>query len=129
MTNIPTIITGDPTGVELVNFARQTAQTLVRNNLTRAQIRGIFTEVRKIETLWEGPKQADAIRRLNMLKPKLDYQTARSESVKVLRDVLSAAIDEVNQASDNTERDNRFHRFMDLFEAILAYHRAEGGKN
>lgn len=126
--DISKIMVNDTSGAELVLFARQTAQTLVKNNLTRSQIRGIFTEVRKIDTMWEGPRQGDAMRRLNMLKPKLDYQTSRSESVKVLRDVLSAAIDEVNKADEN-DRSNRFHRFMELFEAILAYHRAEGGKN
>jgi len=69
------------------------------------------------------------MRRLNMLKPKLDYQTARSPEVARLRDVLSAAIDEVNRAGDAEERDKRFRRFMDLFEAILAYHRSLGGRN
>jgi CRISPR-associated protein Csm2 len=127
--DIVNIFKDDPSGSELVTFARQTAKTLVGNNLTRAQIRNIFTEVRKIETMWEGPKQAEALRRLNMLKPKLDYQTARSESVKLLRDVLSVAIDQVNQAADSDERNRRFQRFMDLFEAILAYHRSEGGRN
>jgi len=127
--DVSKIMVNDASGEELVTFARQTAQTLVKNSLTRSQIRGIFTEVRKIDAMWEGPRNADALRRLNMLKPKLDYQTARSESVKVLRDVLSAAIDEVNKAADEKDRSARFHRFMELFEAILAYHRAEGGRN
>lgn len=127
--DVSKVMVNDASGAELVAFARQTAQTLVKNNLTRSQIRGIFTEVRKIDSMWEGPRQGDAMRRLNMLKPKLDYQTARSESVKTLRDVLTAAIDEVNNAPDEKERSVRFHRFMELFEAILAYHRAEGGRN
>jgi CRISPR-associated protein Csm2 len=130
MADISTIMTNDPTGAEMVTFARQTAKTLVGNKLTRSQIRGIFSEVRKIDTMWEGdtPRQTEAMRRLNLLKPKLDYQAARHEEVKVLRDVLIAAIDEVNKAPDTGERSTRFHRFMDLFEAILAYHRAEGGR-
>jgi CRISPR-associated protein Csm2 len=128
MTDVTTIMTADPSGEQLVNFARQTADQLVRNNLTRAQIRNIFTEVRKIEALWEAKPQ-DARRRLNMLKPKLDYQTARNEPVKGLRDVLTKAIDEVEKAADDAERNKRFRRFMDLFEAILAYHRALGGRN
>ena len=128
MSEITNVMTADPSGAELVNFARQTAQQLVKNNLTRAQIRNIFTEVRKIETLWDA-KPVEALRRLNMLKPKLDYQTARSEPVKLLKDVLSASIDEVYKATDQTERNRRFRRFMDLFEAILAYHRSEGGRN
>ena len=88
MTDVLSVMTADPSGSELVAFARQTAVTLVKNNLTRAQIRNIFTEVRKIETQWEGTQQVEALRRLNMLKPKLDYQTARSESVKLLREYL-----------------------------------------
>jgi len=127
--NVHSLFTNDSIGNELVNFAQQTAQTLVKNNLTRSQIRNIFAEVRKIETLWEGTHKPEALRRLNMLKPKLYYQTARNESVKVLKDVLCAAIDEINNAPDDTERNKRFHRFVDLFEAILAYHRSEGGKN
>lgn len=115
----------DESGADLVTFAHQTAQTLVKNNLTRSQIRSIFTEVRQIEALWGRP---EAVRRLNMLKPKLAYQAARSNAVTHLRDVLSEAIDEVVKAPAD-QRDERFRRFMDLFEAILAYHRAEGGKN
>ena len=128
MTNVSTIMTDDQSGAELVSFARQTAQQLVRNNLTRTQIRNIFTEVRKVESMWEANPN-DAMRRLNMLKPKLDYQTARSKQVRVLRDVLTEAINEVEKAPTEEERDDRFRRFMDLFEAILAYHRAEGGRN
>jgi CRISPR-associated protein Csm2 len=125
---VQTLFTNDPSGAELVNFARQTAEQLVKNNLTRSQIRSIFTEVRKIESLWDS-RPEDALRRLNMLKPKLDYQTARSEPVRLLRDVLTNAIEAVNAAPDAEQRDRRFQRFMDLFEAILAYHRSEGGRN
>lgn len=127
MTDVSTLMTTDKSGAELVKFAKQTAQQLVRNNLNRTQIRTIFTEVRKIESLWDT-KPDDAMRRLNMLKPKLDYQTARSRQVRLLKDVLSEAIDEVEKAPNQDERNARFHRFMDLFEAILAYHRSEGGK-
>jgi len=123
--SIHTIMTADESGKELVEFAKQTAETLVRQNLTRSQIRNIFTEVRQIEAMWDTRK-ADAIRRLNMLKPKLAYQTARSASVKHLQEVLSEAITEVENSKD---KDRAFGRFMDLFEAILAYHRGSGGRN
>ena len=128
MASISSVMTADPSGAELVDFARQTADRLVKNNLTRAQIRNIFTEVRKIEALWES-KPDEARRRLNMLKPKLDYQTARSRPVEGLRDVLNKAIESVEGAPDDIERNKRFQRFVDLFEAILAYHRALGGRN
>lgn len=122
---VETLMLQDESGAELVTFARQTAKALVTQNLTRSQIRSIFTEVRQIEATW--PSVA-ATRRLSMLKPKLAYQAARSNTVNHLRDVLTDAIDQVLKAPDN-QRDTRFERFVDLFEAILAYHRAEGGKN
>ena len=122
---VQTLMTADEAGSELVTFARQEAKSLVTQSLTRNQIRTIFTEVRQIEALW--PKQ-EAVRRLNMLKPKLAYQAARSNSVNRLRDVLSDAIDQVVKAPAD-KRDERFRRFVELFEAILAYHRAEGGRS
>ncbi len=128
MSEIQTIMTADSTGQQLVTFAERTAQQLVANQLTRGQIRNIFTEVRKIESLWEVD-QEKALRRLVMLKPKMDYQTARIPQVQRLKEVLSEAIDEVVKGKDNKEKDERFKRFMNLFEAILAYHRAKGGRN
>jgi CRISPR-associated protein Csm2 len=125
---VTSIMTSDKSGQELVTFAQQTASLLVRDNLNRAQIRTIFTEVRKIEALWDA-HPVNALRRLNMLKPKLDYQTARIPAVKTLKDVLIPAIEEVNKGGDEKERSRRFRVFMDLFEAILAYHRSQGGRN
>jgi CRISPR-associated protein Csm2 len=125
--SIQTIMTQDNSGSELVTFAEQTAKTLVGNNLTRAQIRNIFTEVRKIEASWDDENPGDSMRRLNMLKPKMDYQAARAKPVELLRDVLRDAITQVDAASGE-ERNRRFRVFMDLFEAILAYHRAKGGR-
>ncbi len=124
---VQTVMTGDESGAELVAFAQQTADALVKQNLTRSQIRTIFTEVRQIEAIWDKRK-SEATRRLSMLKPKLAYQAARSSTVSQLRDVLSEAIDEVLKARSD-EQDDRFARFVELFEAILAYHRAKGGKN
>ena len=137
MSQIQTIMTNDPTGQQLIEFASQTAQQLVRDQLTRGQVRNIFTEVRKIEALWEAesvkkPEEQNytkALRRLVMLKPKMDYQTARIPQVQRLKDVLSQAIDEVLKGQSPAEQTERFKRFMNLFEAILAYHRALGGRN
>jgi CRISPR-associated protein Csm2 len=127
---IDSIMTKDKGGKELVKFAEQTAITLVGNHLTRAQIRNIFTEVRKIEASWDA-RPEESMRRLNMLKPKLDYSAARNKSVEVLKVVLTDDIDKVAEVADNNaeERDRRFRVFMDLFEAILAYHRAKGGRS
>ena len=127
---IHTIMTADESGKELVEMAKQVAQTLVNNRLTRNQIRNIFTETRQIEAMWQmgGDHKSDALRRLNMLKPKLAYQTARTSSVEDLKKALSEAIDEVEKAPAE-KKDAAFTRFMNFFEAILAYHHALGGRN
>jgi CRISPR-associated protein Csm2 len=59
-----------------------------------------------------------------MLKPKMAYAAARAQGqgAKILTSVLSHAIDAVGSDA------SKFPRFVDLFEAILAYHKAAGGK-
>jgi len=121
-------MTADESGKEMVAFAEQTASGLVRDNLRSTQIRNIFTEVRQIEAVW-NQNPARAMRRLQMLKPKMAYQAARQRQVEKLRDVLVEAIDEVEKQPAGEKRNQAFQRFTDLFEAILAYHKAQGGKN
>jgi len=127
MSEIQIIFNADPSGEKLVKFAETIAKQLVEDKLTRGQIRNVFTEVRKIEALWNTDPEK-ALRRLTMLKPKLHYQTARNAPVKRLKEVLSEAIDCVNKAKEE-ERTEYFQRFVNLFEALLAYHRSKGGKD
>jgi CRISPR-associated protein Csm2 len=92
-------------------------------SLTKSQIRNIFGTVRQIQMNWTGDEEkAASYRQLLMLKPKLQYQAARTKAVEPLAGVLDRAIDHVGD--DRV----RFGRFVDFFEAILAYHTAEGGK-
>jgi len=125
--SVKTIMNQDESGKELVDFAQSTAKTLVRNNLKNAQLRNVFSEVRQVQALWRMENNKEkAIRRLSMLKPKLYYQSARERAIEPLRDVLCEAIDEVVKAPAE-KQDEVFQRFVDLNEAILAFHKAEGG--
>ena len=112
----------------LVKAAEQWGGFLKDNDLKTSQIRTIFASVRQIEMLWpvSAPDSADArsaITQLVLLKPKLAYQAGRNDEVKPLADLLTRAIDLVGEDRAN------FQRFMDFFEAILAYHKAKGGKD
>lgn len=99
--------------------------------LTTSQIRNIFGTVRRIEMNWpeearsdeEQQRQTRAQRDLLLLKPKMAYQAKRERGrgVGTLTRVLTDAIDLVD--GDRI----RFQRFVDFFEAILAYHKAHGG--
>lgn len=120
------IITDQDSTQMLVEWAEKLGTILKSLQLTTAQIRNIFGTVRQIEMSWtpkdtEGERR-DAMRRLLLLKPRLAYQSKRVEAVKWLEKVLAAAIDNVDFSRGN------FQRFVDFFEAILAYHTAAGGQ-
>ena len=116
----------------LVESAQIVGKSLAEMRLAASQIRGIFGSVRQIQMKW--PPGADpstekaSIRQLLLLKPKLAYQAkrdsenTRGQAVESLKQVLVPAIDLV------TNRE-QFTRFAEYFEAILAYHKAEGGKD
>ncbi len=101
-------------GEPLVTAAENLGRKLARN-LKTAQIRKVYGAVKKIQMSEEFNRNE-----LIMLKPKLAYAAARKSEVEDLKDVLTQAINQV----DNAEK---FKNFVDFFEAILAYHRAYGG--
>ncbi|MSP14766.1 MAG: type III-A CRISPR-associated protein Csm2 [Chloroflexi bacterium] len=110
---------------KLVAFAEASGQSLAQQ-LTSSQIRNVFGQVRQIQAIWRiDSQQGRARRQLLLLKPRLAYQAKkeRGHGVEELRDILTPAIDAVFDGSDG-ELNGRFERFVDLFEAILAYHKA-----
>lgn len=100
--------------------------------LSTSQIRNIFGTVRRIEMNWPAAPTdeagqraaAQAYRELQLLKPKMAYQARREggRGVQVLTEVLTDAIDLVGNDRQH------FQHFVDFFEAILAYHKAHGGR-
>lgn len=133
--DIKTIITGSDTDAArlLVKSADSLGSALKNSGLTTSQIRSLFGEVRKIEAQWgmESPQQKQkALRRFILLKPKMAYQAKRSQgsAVRELVDVLDPAVDFVVGETDEKKREDNFHNFVNFFEAILAYHKAAGGR-
>ena len=124
----------------LVEQARAVGGYLYNQRLTTAQIRNVFGTVRSIESTWRTASQPDvsledkqrgsrtAMRELNLLKPRMAYAASRSAPVRPLAQVLEPAIDSVLENNDADQALERFGNFLDYFEAILAYHRAAGGK-
>lgn len=116
---------------KLVESAQSVGESLAGMRLAASQIRNIFASVRQIQMKWPpGSTKATAdagIRQLLLLKPKLAYQASRDGSqggrgVESLKQVLVPAIDLVNDRE-------QFTRFAEYFEAILAYHKAAGGRD
>ena len=88
-----------------------------REKLSKSQIRNIYGAVKQMQM-----KGGLDPHKLLMLKPKLAYAAKRhGKGVNMLKEILTPAIDMVGDDPAN------FDRFVDFFEAILAYHRAYGG--
>lgn len=127
--DIRTIIT-DANGMEiLVKKAQELARELKQNNMTTAQIRALFGEVRQIEAEWSLENQRPAaFRRLVLFQPKMAYRARkeRGPAVKTLVEILEKALKQVVSAPVEN-RNQYFKHFVEFFEAILAYHKAFGG--
>lgn len=85
------------------------------NRLTTSQLRKFFGEVKRQQM--EGYDETAFI----LLKPKLAYAVGRAKEknakIKDFYEVMSAAIDLVHNEC-------QFKRFVQIFEAIVAYHKA-----
>ena len=107
-------------GETLVKEAEKFGRQLAARNLTTSQIRNIYSAVKKMQ-MKGGELDTH---KLLMLKPKLAYAAKRhGGGVDILKVILTQAIDHVGNDSKN------FNRFVDFFEAILAYHKAYGGRD
>ncbi len=121
------ILSGEEGSQTLVRKAEELGKQLVSERLKASQIRAIFDEVRQIESLWLQDAQK-ALHKVHLLKPKLAYRAARSQDgVPTLKKVLSDAIDIVVESPEAAKE--RFRRFTEFFEAIIAYHKAYGGRD
>jgi CRISPR-associated protein Csm2 len=113
----------DPQG--LVNLAESIAKNELwgpKEKFSISQIRNICGTVKKLEM---KACRENVIPELILLKPRLAYIAGKHKNItgmKFLKDLLSQAIDMV------AEKEERFVYFCKFFEAILAYHKAEGGK-
>jgi len=125
--DLVTIVKGDPVdSAKLIDSYANKIGSELSSELKAAQIRNIFGKVRQIERSWalqsdDAEQARSALRDLILLKSKLRYQAERNEEVKGLAALLSRGIDLV-------ETREQFQYFVDFFEAILAYHKAAGGK-
>ncbi len=126
------ITKSDPRSTKLlVDHAEDLGGRLKNANLTTSQIRALFGEVRQIQAQLSIGEQerARALRKLILLKPKMAYRARRERGrgVEELTSVLDPAIDLVVAGTDQEAQERNFQRFVDFFEAILAYHKAAGG--
>ena len=106
----------------------------IAGRVTSSQIRGIFATVRQIQLKWvesgSETTQREVYRQAMMLKPQIHYAAARNgDRIAPLDEYLVGALNKVGEGNpDPKVRRERFMRFVDFFEAIVAYHKYEGGR-
>lgn len=116
---------------DAINFAEDLGRHLASKRLTTSQIRNIYGEVKRIE---EKSKLAshfggEQLQDFLLLRPKIAYAAQRAgtrgvDDFKEVMDAMHVAVMSV----DESERGKAFKRFSNMFEAILAYHKAAGGR-
>lgn len=122
---IKDFITSDANARDMVEEAERLARD-IQKDVSTSQIRNAYGTVKKLEMAGELTPQT--YRQILLLKPKLAYARGRAEgrkrdSYQKLETALGQAIDAIAPQDVET-----FRRFCQFFEAILAYHKAYGGK-
>ena len=105
-----------------VDFCQRAAKCLIENKMSASYIRNIFGELKRIETKGFDKSHID----FYMLRPKVAYSTARAKSremdMSLFREIFEKIIPLVNDSCT-------FKNMVNMIEAIIAFHKAEGGKD
>lgn len=113
-----------------ITYAEKLGIKLVEERFTTSQIRNFYGELKRIQLKSiTGDKQKSAF---HLLHPKLAYAAKRAEKTggrgaTTFKNEILKAHQAVN--IDQEGFDKRFENFCDLCEAILAFHKANGGRD
>lgn len=122
----------------LVKIAQEIAKKMVvkkdRGNVNDAQsvstsqIRNIYGSAKKIEMNLEEGNVEEQYNRLLLLQPKMAYANGRHNKKGKIKG-FALLVECLSHAIDLADGDyQRMKNFFNFFEAVLAYHKAEGGK-
>lgn len=133
---------------DLVKHAEDFGGFLAEEGLKTNQIRKFLDAVNRIKTDFtheENLSLGEIEVALQMLRPKLAYAVGRADrrqeaAIKSFRDVINAAIVKVKKVESLANKDEKeqlnfkaefkadFYHLVYLVESIVAYHKANGGK-
>ncbi len=128
---------------DLVKHSEELGKRLVEQDVKTNQLRKFLDAINQLKvelSLEDKPNIEEIEVSLQMLKPKLAYAVGRANKketpgIKALKDVVSAAVDKIIEVKNVKSQNNMeifrqdFQRLVNLIEAIIAYHKAAGGKN
>ena len=105
----------------LPDFAEVLGKYMARNGLTNSKIRSIYGEITRIQMGTFEIEQASFF----LLRPKVAYAFGRDEKNKGLK-LFKLIFERVHLLVKDQKT---YNNFCNLIEAILAYHKAHGGKD
>lgn len=111
----------DGANEEMVQYAEEAGKYMANKGLTNSKIRSIYGEIKRIQ-MGEFDKVKSSF---YLLKPKVAYALGRDKTNEGLR-LFKLIFD---KCSSNVIDQKTFHNFCNFIEAILAYHKANGGKD
>lgn len=106
---------------EMVDYTENAGKYMADNGLTNSKIRSIYGEIKRIQ-MGEFEKEKSSF---YLLKPKVAYALGRDEKnqgLKLFKMIFDKCFTDVTDQKS-------YHNFCNLIEAILAYHKAYGGKD
>lgn len=121
-----TIVQMVENGIDELYPLEDLAKKLVNKQVKTNQIRKLFGAIRQIEAKGFGVKET--LIDVKMLEPRLAYAYGKAtgtskEGLKLLYDNLKEPIRVIGDDKD------KFKNFVMVVEAIVAYHKAEGGQD
>ena len=122
---------------DTIEWAKEFAETLLvkkpngdldeDKSLSTSQLRKFFGEIKRIQATNDFEKSKDDVL---MLKPKLAYAKGRAKRDNKIHNLfteMSKALNVIDY-KDNKKGEKDFNNFIKIFEAVVAYHKASGGK-
>ena len=113
--------------LDLLQAAEELGKQLYKDKLTTSQIRQVFTRLKSIEAKGYSGQRTEFM----MLKPYIAYAAGRQGKVQGLetfKEKITYRRRPSPASESQEEQQKRFYNFCKFFEAVLAYHRASGGK-
>lgn len=106
---------------KLPDFAEALGKYMANNELTNSKIRSIYGEIKRIQMGKFEQEKASFF----LLRPKVAYALGRDKNNKGLK-LFKLIFD---KAYPLVHDQKTYQNFCNLIEAILAYHKANGGKD
>lgn len=113
-------ITGGP-DEKMIDFTEKAGKFMAENGLTNSKIRSIYGEIKRIQ-MGEFSKEKSSF---FLLKPKVAYalgRDPRNEGLLLFKLMFDKCFHLVKE-------ETTFKNYCNFLEAILAYHKANGGRD